>query len=176
MKILAICGSPREGNTESILRRILDGVEFTGAIGKLILLREKKIGFCDGCDGCKENWECHIQDDMREICKEMEEAEVIIIGSPSYWSNVSGLLKNFMDRTNPYYFSKKIKGKKVVLVSVGGISAIKAMEAMNVFATLQGMDVKRSISMKAEGPEEIGKDKKFMNECFELGKEIGSNF
>ncbi len=175
MKVLAICGSPREGNTELILRRMIDGIEYVGQKAELILLREKKIEFCDGCDYC-EKGECHIQDDMQEMYRKLEEADVIVFGSPSYWDNVTGRMKNFMDRTNPYHFTKKLKGKKAILVSVGGVRPIKAVETMNIFATLSKMDVKRSISILAEEPREIEKDEKFMNECFELGKEIGSSF
>ncbi len=175
MKALAICGSPRKGNTEAILRKIIDGVESTGHQGETVLLREKKIEFCDGCDGCKEGT-CHIRDDMQEMYAKLEAADVIILGSPSYWDNVTAYMKNFMDRTNPYHFTKGLKGKKVVLASVGGKRPIKAAEVMNVFATLSKMEVKRSISVLAEEPGEIAKDEKFMNECFELGKEIAGWF
>jgi hypothetical protein len=57
---------------------------------------------------------------------------------------------------------------------VGGKSASRAMESLNVFCTHHGMDIKRSISMKVDGPEEVLKDTRFMDRCFETGKDIGS--
>jgi multimeric flavodoxin WrbA len=120
MNIIAICGSPRKGNTEFALKRILTKAEELGAKTELVLLREKRVRFCNGCLNCDSTGECDIRDDMQSIYPRLENADLIIFGSPNYFSNVSGMMKSFIDRLNPFYTNKKLKDKKVVAVVVGG--------------------------------------------------------
>jgi len=113
MKILAINGSPRKGNTDTMLD-LIPNVE-------IVKLISKKINFCGGGDNCCPKTKiCEIKDDMAEIYSKLEEADVVILASPCYFSNVSGVMKVFMDRCNPYYYSKKLKDKKFFLLMVGG--------------------------------------------------------
>ena len=128
MKIIAICGSPRKGNTEFILKRILTKAEELGARTELVLLREKRIEFCNGCLNCDSTGECNIRDDMQIIYPKLKEADLIIFGSPNYFSNVSGMMKNFIDRMHPFYKDSKLKGKKIVGVVVGASNKIEAIE------------------------------------------------
>ncbi len=119
MKILAICGSPRKGNTEFMLNTILDAI--TDHETELILLREKNIQHCTGCDLCyNELKPCYLEDDMQEIIPKLLAADLIIFGSPNYFSNVSSLMKTFMDRTNELAKEHKLENKEGVLVCVGG--------------------------------------------------------
>lgn len=128
MNIIAICGSPRKGNTEFTLKRVLAKAEELGAKTELILLREKRIEFCDGCLSCDSAGQCKIRDDMQIIYPRLEENDVIIFGSPNYFNNVSGLMKNFIDRLLPYYYKNKLKDKNVALVVVGASDKIKMIE------------------------------------------------
>jgi len=120
MNIIAICGSPRKGNTEFVLKRILTKAEELGSSVELVLLREKRIEFCNGCLSCDSTGKCNVRDDMQLIYPKLESADLIIFGSPNYFSNMTGMMKNFIDRLNPFYTSKKLKNKKVVAVVVGG--------------------------------------------------------
>lgn len=117
MKTLMISGSPRKGNTEFILNKIYKEID-----GKkeLVLLRNKKIEHCAGCLYCDEHKKCAIQDDMQGLYGKIQNADLIIIGTPNYFDNVSGLMKDFIDRTNPFYETDKLKGKKLITVVVGG--------------------------------------------------------
>lgn len=49
---------------------------------------------------------------------------MIVIGSPTHFSNVSGIMKNFMDRCLPFYFSRQLAGKRVVILTVGGYGSL----------------------------------------------------
>jgi len=116
MKILAINGSHRKGNTDFMIDIILKVAK-----GEHIRLREKDIQFCSGGDYCcPMTFKCDKRDDMSDIYKKLELADIIILASPCYFFNVTARMKNFMDRCNPYYFSKKLKGKKFFLITVGG--------------------------------------------------------
>ena len=174
MKILAIDGSPRKGNTDFMLQTMLDSAK--DAETDIVFLRKKKIQFCGGGDNCcKKTKECHIKDDMPEIYKKLEESDVLVLGSPAYFFNVTAMMKNFMDRCNPYWFSKKLKGKKAFLVSVGGSSeesmkdTIKAMENF-----LRGVFIKSigSYYAKAENVGEIKENPKVIKELQSIGKDL----
>ncbi len=119
MNVIAICGSPREGNTEFVLKRILTKAEELGSSVELVLLRKKRIEFCNGCLSCDSTGKCSIRDDMQLIYPKLEEADLIIFGSPNYFHNVSGMMKNFIDRLLPLYYLEKLKNKKIVEVIVG---------------------------------------------------------
>lgn len=174
MKVLAVCGSPRKGNTQAMLERIMEGAESEGHEGELVLLKDLEIGQCTGCERCRETSECVIRDDMRGIYPKLREADVIVLGSPSYWDNVSGIMKVFMDRTDPLWHRKELQGKGAVLVGTGSVSAGKAIDTMHAFCNLHKMKVRRTMFTKADGPDEAVKDEDLMKRCLELGKEIAS--
>jgi len=128
MNIIAICGSPRNGNTEFVLKRILTKASEFGASTELILLREKRIEFCDGCLNCDSSGKCKIRDDMQIIYPKLENADLIIFGSPNYFHNVSGMMKNFIDRLLPFYYENKLKDKKIVEVIIGASNEADAIK------------------------------------------------
>ncbi len=116
MKIISISGSPRDKNTNYMLRTILDA---TNQKYELILLKDKKIQPCNACRKCSETNKCIINDDMQKIYDKLSEADIIVLGSPTYFDNVTGIMKNFIDRCLPFNAPRKLEGKKVVLVAVG---------------------------------------------------------
>lgn len=122
MKIVAISGSSRDKKTNHMLRKVLEasGNKYEK---ELILLKDKEIKPCRNCKVCHKNpFRCAISDDMQEIHQKLKEADVILLGSPTYFDNVSGLMKNFMDRCLCFYFSEEMKGRRVALVSIGNFT------------------------------------------------------
>lgn len=117
-KILLISGSPRQGNTDLILNKVIEGLH--GFDTEMILLRGSKVGHCNGCLQCKDVDKCPLDDDAQKINDKLLEADVIVIGTPNYFDSVPGLVKDFIDRTNPFYHTDKLKGKKVLNIVVGG--------------------------------------------------------
>ena len=126
MKIQIVSGSPRQGNSEYIAKKIFENIN---ADKELILLREKNIKYCDGCDKCA-NSTCRINDDMVEIYPMMEKADLFVFVTPNYFENVSGLMKVFIDRTNYFYFNQKLKGKKIINIIIGGQGKKSAKKAI----------------------------------------------
>ena len=98
--ILGINGSAREnGNTAKLLKKVLDYAKKEGARTEILHLIDKDIKPCLGClaeEKCK--YPCNIKDDMQEIFELLKKVDCLILGSPTYWYNVSGLMKNFIDR------------------------------------------------------------------------------
>jgi len=157
MKIVAICGSPRRGNTEFILKRILTKAEELGARTELVLLREKRIEFCNGCLNCNSTGECNIRDDMQIIYPKLEDADLIIFGSPTYFDCVTGLMKNFLDRLHSNY-KKILKDKKFAFTTVGQAdmeSLNKTIKYVENFADIVKMSMVGDLSLIAKNHQDI---------------------
>jgi multimeric flavodoxin WrbA len=120
MKVLGISGSMRkEGNTSQLIKLVLERCESAGLKTEFISLAGKKIHPCLGCDKCKKEKWCVIEnDDWNAIAKKMLNCEVLVIGSPTYYYDVCGHLKNFIDRTYSLYHDRKLSGRKGVAVAV----------------------------------------------------------
>ncbi len=175
MKILAINGSHRKGNTEAILKKILDGAAGNGARIELINLYDKNVEACKACMGCENTGTCKIQDEFPQIFEKMVHADVLVLGSPNYFNNVSGLMKNFIDRMNAHWQDTRLESKKVVLVMPGGQgkeSREKGMSAFEQFPKICKMKVVERLSPQVDLPKEAKNDEKLMAKCLELGKKI----
>ncbi len=99
MKVLAIYGSPRkEGNTAKMLDTALSVFPEEAEIHR-VYLGELNYSGCGPCRECKTTGDCVIDDDMQMVFKEMLWAEIIILGSPSQFSDVSADIKKLMERT-----------------------------------------------------------------------------
>jgi multimeric flavodoxin WrbA len=101
MKITAINGSPKgkQSATYIMIEEFLKGAESKGAQTSHSLLSDMKIHHCLGCLSCwtKTPGVCVFKDDMQKI--DFADSDLIVYATPLFVDNVSGLLKNFMDRT-----------------------------------------------------------------------------
>ncbi|MEG0371365.1 MAG: flavodoxin family protein [Clostridium sp.] len=103
MNILGIVGSYRKmGNTDILVKKVLEGAKENGITTDYIFLPDFNIKDCTGCEGCKNTYKCVIKDDMQKIYSLIEEADAIVIGSPTYFYNVTGITKNFLNRLYCY--------------------------------------------------------------------------
>jgi multimeric flavodoxin WrbA len=120
MKVLGLSGSMRkDGNTANLVREILKHSRSEEIQTEFISLSGKKILPCLGCEKCKEKkWCVNEHDDWTEIARKVLDCDVLIIGSPTYYYDVNGQLKNFIDRTYSLYHDRKLAGKKGVAVAV----------------------------------------------------------
>lgn len=156
MKVIGISGSPRDKNTNYMLRIVLDA---TGQDYELIALKDKDIKPCNACGGCYKSYKCIVKDDMQELYDKLSKADTIVLGSPTYFANVSGLMKNFIDRCLPLYLSEKLRGKKVALVTVGNFKKGEVKY-------LDGFDVEKAM----EDPVERRKLGKTIRRCVNIMK------
>src|SRR5512136_1117758 len=134
MKVLGLSGSMRrEGNTAQLIKIILQRCEDAGIRTEFVSLAGKKIMPCMGCEKCKEKkWCINETDDWDVIVKKVLECDVLVIGSPTYYYDVGGQLKNFIDRTYSLYHDRKLAGRKGVAVAVhankGAVRTIQTLE------------------------------------------------
>jgi len=152
MKVVAFNGSPRkEGNTEQLIKMVFAELEKEGIDTEFVQLGGKKIQGCKACYQCFQNKDnkCVFKNDFFNECFEkMIEADGIILGSPTYFSNVSTEIKALIDRAglvaiaNDYILKRKV-GAAVVAVRRAG--AITTFDAINKLFFINQMIVPGSI-------------------------------
>ena len=146
MKVVAFNGSPRkDGNTHTLLRAVLAEVEQEGIETEIVQLGGRNIRGCIACLKCFENRNrrCAVDKDILNECiGKMEAAEGILLGSPTYFANMSTEVKALIDRAglvakaNEDMFRRKV-GAAVVAVRRAG--AVHTMDSINHFFTIGQM-------------------------------------
>ncbi|MGB8656675.1 MAG: flavodoxin family protein [Candidatus Zixiibacteriota bacterium] len=105
MKITVFNGSPNaeRGNTHVMVEAFLQGAKEAGAEVENVFLAQKQITPCNGCYACwmKTPGQCAFQDDMDELLPKFVSSSIVGFATPLYVDNVTGLMKNFMDRLIP---------------------------------------------------------------------------
>ena len=169
MRIVYLSGSGRKnGNTAQLLKRMQSELG-----GEIIYLSELQIGHCTGCWTCRSKAECRQQDDMDDIViPEVRFADIIVLGSPVFFNNVSSIMKTFMDRTWP--LRNLLKNKVGAAVVVGrGYGEESALTAMNSFFLKHDMIVaNRGVTGVGFKPGEIGEDTRGIKDTEKLIKRI----
>lgn len=146
MKAIAINGSPRKGgNTEILLRKVMEPLTEAGWDTEFIQLGGQPIHGCRACYDCfkKKNSRCGQKgEEVFDLCLEkMILADAIVLGSPTYFSDVTSEMKALLDRAglvavaNGGLFRRKI-GAAVVAVRRGG--ATHAFDTMNHMFLMSG--------------------------------------
>ena len=103
-KAIAINASPRKnGSTALLLQEALRGAAEAGAETELIHLIDLDFKGCVSCFACKRlgnpNYgKCNLKDDLTPVLEKIAEADVLLIGSPIYVGNVTGMARNFIER------------------------------------------------------------------------------
>ncbi|GAB4371739.1 MAG: flavodoxin family protein [Spirochaetales bacterium] len=147
-RAVAINGSARRGgNTARLLDRVLENLRREGFHTDLVELGGAPLRGCTACRSCfkNRNKRCIIEtDNLNEILAKMIEADAILIGSPTYFADVTAETKALIDRAgyvaraNDNLFSRKV-GAAVVMMRRAG--AIHAFDTINHFFLIEGMYV-----------------------------------
>ena len=103
-KVLVISTSMRSGaNSDALADEFVKGAKAAKNDAVKINLLGKNISFCKGCLACVKTHKCTIKDDANMIVEMMKEADVIAFATPIYYYEMSGSMKNMLDRSNPLY-------------------------------------------------------------------------
>lgn len=142
--IIGICGSPRNGATEYVLKEALNMLETKGFKTKFFTVRDKKIGFCIHCDHCLTHKECIIKDDMNTVYSLLKEAKGIIFATPVYNGGISAQTKAIMDRCRALLAAdiNALKYKIGTAITVGGDrigGQEPAIQQIHTFYVLNGV-------------------------------------
>ena len=183
MNVLGISGTPRKGgNSEILLNAALEPFEQANWEVRKILLSERRIEMCTGCETCVENKSCCIEDDMDEVYEDYEWCEAVIISSPAYYRNVPAQLKALFDRTfaTNHMKDKLLKGKLGGAIAVGrstsGGGQTNVLNAIHNFYLSNGMlcvpGELNGVSASADKPGDILKQPRRLEQARILGENI----
>ena len=130
MSILFINGSPnKNGNTAALAKVLLNGRDYE----TLHLVDYKIFSYGQSFSG----------DQLNEVIQKMREAEIIVIGSPVYWHNICGSVRNLLDRFYGHVSKDELAGKKLYFLFQGAAPENWMLKAGNYtmerFANLYGM-------------------------------------
>ena len=99
MKVLGIYGSPRkQGNTDVLLDKALEGARSAGAEVTPIYARKLKMVGCIECGGCDKTGKCVVKDDMQDVYPLLESADIIFLASPIFFYGMTAQIKAIIDR------------------------------------------------------------------------------
>ena len=147
-KVIAFNGSARKrGNTATLIDIVLDELRNEGNDTEMYDLAGKPIKGCIACYKCFKNKDgrCSVDDDVLNECmSRMVEADAILLGSPTYFANVSASMKALIERSgmvaraNNDMLKRKV-GAAVVAVRRAG--AVHVFSSLNYFFFISQMIV-----------------------------------
>lgn len=139
MKCLGILAGPRKGHaTDKLIDAVLAGVKERGGEIEKISLYDYNIKPCTGCSACHDKKACVIKDDHHIILEKMDAADIVVFGSPAYWSNMTSEAKKFMDRSGCFFEMTSV-GPKRTKAKPSSIVLVSACGAPFPFSHLMGI-------------------------------------
>ncbi|MBN1527161.1 MAG: flavodoxin family protein [Candidatus Omnitrophica bacterium] len=189
MRCLGILAGPRKGHaTDKLIDTVLEGLKERGGEVEKISLYDYNIKPCTGCCACHKTGKCAINDDYHIVRDKVEDADVVVFGSPAYWCNVTSEAKKFMDRSGVLFEMKtmgpkrtKDKPSKVVLVATCGapfpLSHMMGiipgvMRAMKEMFCRMNAKVRTIYAAGMMDPDNSLPSKRLMDKARELGRNI----
>lgn len=141
MSILFMNASPnKEGNTVRLAKELLSNVKYE----TLNLIDYKIYAYGQKYD----------DDQFDEVILKIRQADTIVMGSPLYWHNICGLMRNFLDRCYGPVRQGEFSGKKLYFIMQGASPEQWQLEAceftMTRFAKLYGFSYKGMITNSQE--------------------------
>lgn len=121
LKALFVNGSPRTANnTAQILAKAAEGAASKGAQTEIVNLYDYRYCGCTSCFACKlkdakTKGLCAVRDELTEVLRKAVDADIVVIGSPIYFSDITGMTRAFLERFMFPNFSYDLdaEGKRV---------------------------------------------------------------
>ena len=138
-RAVALVGSYRQGGAvDQATAALLAELETLGVETRTIFLRQHRIDYCSNCRQCLQvpgtaRGKCYIDDDVEGILKQLEAADLLILGAPTNAGNANALTRAFLERCVGFAYwpwdqpAPKIRNphrdKRALLVSASGAPA-----------------------------------------------------
>lgn len=137
MKVFAInCSARKDGNTAQLVKTVFEELNKEGIETEMFQLAGKKLHGCIACYKCfkNKNRRCSVKDDvLNDILAETEKADGFILGSPTYFSDVTSGARAFIERcgfvarANDYMLKRKVAAGVVAVRRAGAIPALNSI-------------------------------------------------
>lgn len=190
MKILAINGSPhKNGNTYKLISEIFRGASENNHQCEIVHLVDLNLDYCNWCEKCYETGICPIEDGFQEHLKQLFEADILIVATPSFNRSVTGYVKNWLDRfctsqliyevdeqRNVTMRSRVPKDKKAIIIVQGCTNLFQeTIEPISVVMNALEIPVIERIIVPNVGLTEddtVEKKRDVMIRAFEVGRTL----
>jgi len=146
MKVVAFNGSARkDGNTATLVNHVLNQLKKEGIETELFQFAGKDIRGCTACRTCfkEKNRRCSVDNDVFNDCfQKMIDSDGIILGSPTYFADVTTEMKALIDRAgyvaraNGDLFKRKVGAAVVVARRAGSIHAFDTINHLFLHAQM----------------------------------------
>jgi multimeric flavodoxin WrbA len=151
MKLALINGSPRKnGATALILKQIKNEIFEKNLDYDVNYYDLCEIDFknCLGCEKCYQLGKCIITDGLENTIDEIKKSDGIIIGSPNHGSNISAILKNFIDRGH-FIVEQSLYNKECFsLITYEIADGTSALKILNKFFIVSGGKLRNKLLIK----------------------------
>jgi len=187
-KIACLLGSPRSGgNSDTIARKIMETAEAKGASADIFALCNMNFKGCCACLACKKGLDkCAMQDDLTTALDSIREADILIIASPVYFGQVTGVMKMAIDRMYSFldagYLTggkrtRLADGKKCVFVLTQAAPADVFPHAYTDYEGFFGPDwfgyeMHQIRGLGLSKPTDAGENAELMQQAEELGRKL----
>ena len=137
MKVVAFNGSPRRsGNTATLLKVALAELEAAGVRTELVQLGGLHLYGCRACYGCasKKDGRCAVQDDeLNSLIEKLLDADGVLIGTPTYFTDVTAEVKAFIDRAG---LVTRVNGNLMRHKLGAAVVAVRRAGSLHAFDTI----------------------------------------
>lgn len=169
MKLLLISASPRMEKSQTFLlaKEVLNGCE-DRETAEIIHLFKYRIEFCHHCECChRKILHCLLKDDVHKVLKMMLEADGIILATPNYINQVTGMMKTLFDRSSHFIHCLRLMGKYVAgVVSSGSGGDKDVLSYLKHYANTCGAYYVGGISARSPVSKET------LSEALKLGRRL----
>ena len=179
MKVIGFNGSPRkDGNTTALLGYLLREIEKEGIETELVQLSAKAIHGCIACYKCLKNRDkrCAVKNDAaNEYIEKIITAQGIVLGSPSYYQDVTAEMKALIDRAgfvglvNGNMYKNKVGAALSCYRRSGGMHVIETMN--HFFFSNELIIAGRAMSVAREKGD-VEKDEEGIQSAKALGQKM----
>jgi multimeric flavodoxin WrbA len=184
VKVLGISTSPRKnGNSDILLRRALEGAKSTGASIEYIHLADYNIGPCTECNACYSTGRCVVEDDYQQLLEKLLNTDRLIFATPVFFMTVCAQAKMLIDRgqclwAHKYFLKKQLfdteRDRRAMVIAVGGSKSTKQFDSIRrtikaYFDCLEMCYVAGLFVNKVDKRGDIEKHPSALNEAFRLG-------
>ena len=197
LKLLAIKGSPRSNSNSSfMLDRVVYGCK-EKAEAENIEISEKiikpftmDIKTCTACFHCDKTAECVFNDDMTELLKDFDGADIVLLASPIYFNGMPSHIKKMIDRCQPIWASKYVleepiidrnKKRRSVLIGAAGAPGYEdqfiALEKVTSLF-FRAINAKKFTQFLYPNTDDnlISEDKESLQKLNQIGRDLVSEF